>query len=188
MRLFIALSIPDAIRAEISSFVKGLRRIGGDVKWVEPENLHVTLKFMGETPLQRVSGITGAMDGALKGMEAFTVEMKGLGAFPGLQRPRVFWAGISGGAVELQSAAGSIEDALELAGFDRSDREFRAHLTIGRARTQGNLQGVAGEIARNSGRAWGEFRAQGIHLVQSRLSRQGPQYTIIHTTALGAGG
>lgn len=148
-RLFVAVPLGEAARAEVGALMadigyiapgaprpKGVAVWGGPrTRWVRPETLHVTMRFLGATPDDDISGLRSAVDEAASGCAAFRVRLDGAGAYPTAHRPRVLWIGLGDGAERLAQLATGLEDALAVRGWPRDDRPFAAHLTI--ARTDG---------------------------------------------------
>lgn len=180
MRLFIAIPIEASLRAAMSKLTIELRKSGGKVKWVEEENFHITLKFLGNTPEERVPAIEKAMSDSLQSFLSFRIDLGGLGGFPNLIRPRVFWVGIQKGAKHLENIAKSIDEASSRLGYEKEIKRFRSHLTIGRVKDSGNLQGLIEKINNHSGFKPGGMEVKEIHLIQSRLSKKGPQYNTLY--------
>jgi 2'-5' RNA ligase len=129
MRLFIALDIDDSIRERIVRFMEGVRGFAPDARWVRPESLHVTLKFIGEKPDESV----GEIERALSEIKAQPVEMtlRGHGFFPGAKAARVFWVGIESGP-QLAGLAKSVDEAMIKLGVPKDDHAFNPHLTLAR--------------------------------------------------------
>src|SRR5262245_39239229 len=130
MRVFLAIDVPSEIRERLASVQEKIRPAATGARWVAPESIHVTLKFIGEMPEKRREEI----DQALRGLtwKHIKVNVRGVGFFPGTRSPRVFWAGLE--AASIEGLAGEIDNRLERAGFDRERRAFRPHLTLARAR------------------------------------------------------
>jgi RNA 2',3'-cyclic 3'-phosphodiesterase len=129
MRLFIALDIDDAIRECIARFMDGVRGFAADSRWVRPESLHVTLKFIGEQPEAAVEQIQLEL-GSIRA-QAAPIQFRGYGFFPTAKSPRVFWVGIQAGA-ELAALAAMVDDKMASLGIPKEDRAFSPHLTLAR--------------------------------------------------------
>ncbi len=129
MRIFIALDIDEAIRHRIARFIDGVRGFAPDARWVRPESLHITLKFIGETAPENMDQIKEA----LKAVEAHAIEMniRGSGFFPGAKSPRVFWLGIEAGP-SLAALASTVDDRVASLGIAKQDHPFSPHLTLAR--------------------------------------------------------
>ena len=197
IRLFIALELPSQLRSHLAQVIEALRRYDErSVKWVTPQNMHLTLKFLGETPLEKIEEIKSAIDKTVTDTSSvagsFKLQSTTLGAFPNLKRPRVFWADcISGDADSddlrrLGDFAGKIDDTLSDMGFDKEERSFKAHLTLGRARRPRpgvkapNLSALV-ERLKNYKYETIKFEINILSLYQSQLTRQGPIYTALES-------
>ena len=168
MRLFTAVPLPvdvvDAAVAVQRQLATSLR----DVKWVERENLHITLRFIGETDPERVDRIAMALD-SVATRSPFEVTVDGAGAFPERGGPRVVWLGIGVGAKELGVLFHEVERALRGCGRAPEARAYRAHVTLGRLRSPGRASDRA-PVARFAGRHFGCFMCDAFRLYRSRLS------------------
>lgn len=187
MRLFIAVSV-DAVVGRLSEVVADLRSSNADCKWVSPENLHLTMQFLGETPEDKVEAIAAAMREACAGRRRFELSFGSLGAFPSAGNPRVIWIGLGEGAQRLEELANALARGLAGQGIvlPEEGREFKAHLTIGRVRGPRDLQRLRARM-----QAWtpeklalGRVAVDKLSLIQSRLTPKGPIYTAIKTAEL----
>jgi 2'-5' RNA ligase len=185
LRAFIAVPVSDEVRALVREVVGGLKWTGANVKWVEPENVHVTLKFLGNIPLQDVEGLKAALRKALGGCRVFEVTVDGVGCFPGRERaPRVVWIGLKAGMDSLREISGVVEDTCTALGFEPDKRPFKAHLTIGRVRRgSGKLRELA-EAVGSAGFKPLKLRVDRVNLMRSRLSPKGPTYTVLESVDL----
>jgi len=129
MRVFVAVDIDEQIRTRIATFMQGVAGFAPDARWVRPESLHVTLKFIGEKPETEVQAITKAL-GEVRG-QSMQITMRGYGFFPTLRSPRVFWIGIEAGP-ELKALANAVDKATAALGIPLEDRPFNPHLTLAR--------------------------------------------------------
>lgn len=137
IRAFIAIEMPDNVKAGLSSLQAKLRPGQHPyVKWVHPEGIHLTLKFLGNIRRDQVSAIEEAMSKACAGTSPFQLQLGGLGAFPNLARSRVVWVALNGDLERLATLQGRIEQSLLPLGFARESRPFAPHLTLGRVREQ----------------------------------------------------
>jgi RNA 2',3'-cyclic 3'-phosphodiesterase len=184
VRTFIAIQLPDAVRMDILDLIGGLRPFGGsDVKWVRPENLHLTLKFLGDVEVKRIASVGDAIDMAASARSPFDLQLGGTGAFPNPRRPSVIWIGVRRGAEPLVSLAGAVETGLAELGYSPERRPFSAHLTVGRVRPHGNA-GKTVERMTETGFACDPFRVDSVHLMKSDLLRSGAVYTTLRTLKL----
>lgn len=176
MRLFVALEIPTTTRENLATLIASLRAITREPRWVRPDNLHVTLKFLGEVAEDELAAVETAL-GRIRSDQAVTLEFRGLGFFPNEKKPRVFWAGIAASA-NLKTLAADIEGAMEKCGIAREKRDFSPHLTL--ARLERPLpEALRKTIAENAQREFGSLRAGEFHLVQSTLKPSGAEYTTL---------
>jgi 2'-5' RNA ligase len=158
-----------------------LRRPGDLVSWVKRENLHYTIRFLGDLGEDGARRAAEAAAEAVAGERAFDARLGTLGAFPNPRKARVLWAGLTEGAASLDAVARAVEAALRRKGFDRADRPFAPHLTIGRVREPGIDWSLALEEAAMAFAAEGEaarFRVDRVLVVHSRLSPHGSIYTV----------
>jgi len=189
MRIFIGIDLDPEVRARIQRFLEGVESFAPDARWVRPESLHVTLKFIGEQPLEQVEAITER----LRRVESGAIEIRcgGYGFFPTAMAPRVFWIGIHAGA-QLAELAESTDVATSELGIPREDRPFSPHLTLARAgagRSSGSPKWRKGDgpnavfaVLAKRLAAMGEFdfgtmTAHEFILYQSQLSPKGSKYT-----------
>jgi 2'-5' RNA ligase len=183
MRLFLAVFPPAAVQRAAHAASEALRRPGDSVSWVKPDNLHYTLRFLGELGEEGARRAGEAAAEAAATERAFEATLGGLGAFPDARRARVIWMGMTAGAEPLERLARTLEGALRKRGFDPADRPFSAHLTLGRVRTPGSdwtprLAAARVEPSR--------FVVDRMVVVQSQLTPKGSNYTVRSEAALGA--
>jgi 2'-5' RNA ligase len=189
IRTFVAVEITSAIRARAGELIAALRATPADVKWVEPENLHLTLKFLDEVPVGEISGVCEAVAAGAAGLEPFELEVHGAGAFPNAGRPRTIWLGSRDGAPKMVTLHREIEGALGKLGFRKEHRRFQPHLTIGRVRRGGPAVAELGNLVWR----YAEFDAGrlGVHEVvvfSSQLQPDGPVYDALGRAPLGGKG
>ncbi|MCL6451351.1 MAG: RNA 2',3'-cyclic phosphodiesterase [Acetobacteraceae bacterium] len=177
LRCFVAVPLEGEVHGSAVGFLRRLAALAPAVKWVEPENLHFTLKFLGEVEEGRLEKVKAALGQALAGKAAFGLELCGAGAFPNLRRPRVVWLGAGAGRDRLGELAEAVESALAPLGFPREARAFSPHLTLGRARQPGAAGALAAELEAAGSRPWGELKVDRVVLMQSTLTPRGPIYT-----------
>jgi len=179
MRTFIAVAISSEVREKIAQIQAEFRRGDLDVKWVEPGNVHITLKFLGEVSEEKLSGVIEKTRLAAAGISNFRVHLSGLGSFPNLKSPRVVWVGVSEGKQELKNLSERIEENLSYIGFAKEKREFSAHLTIGRVRSPKGKEKLVKKIEELENSDVGEFSVDKVLLMESQLSPKGPTYRVI---------
>lgn len=169
MRLFLAINLPERLRKSLFGLGQGLRNMG-ELKLVEEENIHITLKFLGEAdPGEVISSLDRVR------FEPFEVSLKGVGAFPNQNYVRVVWAGCEKGSKEIVTLHSEIEKALP--GFEK-DREFHSHATLARVKFLKDKEGLRRFLADNN-KEFGSFKAESFDLMKSELSRGGPKYEIV---------
>jgi 2'-5' RNA ligase len=184
MRVFVAINLGDGERARLAGAAQRLRESDFPVRWVPPQNVHLTLKFLGEVGEDRLAGLFSAVDAASSGIAAFDMTLRGFGAFPALRRPRVVWAGVEHEAT-LARLQENVELALEAVGYERENRRFSPHLTLGRARKRaraGDFEGFEGLVNRLTYE--GTFRVPAVDVMRSRLEPGGAIYSVLHSTSL----
>jgi len=154
-----------------------LRGTGADLKAVERENIHLTMRFLGdvrEGSLEELKGVVSEVD-----FEPIRAELMGLGAFPSLRRPRVVWVGLTKGADELAEVFRRLESGLLGLGFKPEGRGFSPHITLARVRSGRNRESLAEQVSRNADEEFGEFTVRYIRLKKSVLTPKGPIYSTI---------
>jgi len=179
VRLFVALEIPSTVRQNLAALLDSLRAITKEPRWVRAENLHVTLKFLGEVPEAKVHPIRTAL-GEVRSENPVALEFRGLGFFPNEKHPRVLWAGMKA-PPNLKTLAEDIEGAVETLGIPRDKRDFSPHLTLARFERPRLPDTLWKLIADNQQRDFGSLRTNEFHLIQSKLKPTGAEYTTVAT-------
>jgi RNA 2',3'-cyclic 3'-phosphodiesterase len=162
-----------------------LRPAAGDVAWVAPGNLHLTLKFLGAVPETRIESIAGALSAASLEANPFQARIRGLGAFPSAGRPRVVWAGVTEGAAEMIDLARRVDTALAALGLPRDERPFSPHVTLGRVRRPGRNLALTDALGSATAREFGQMRVPSASLMRSELGPRGARYTELAAVRLG---
>jgi RNA 2',3'-cyclic 3'-phosphodiesterase len=191
MRIFIALDIDENIRAQIRRFMEGVREFAPDARWVRPESLHVTLKFVGEKPSQAVDQIKDALAGVRS--ESLQLGFRTYGFFPTARSARVFWIGIESGPL-LATLARKIDDITNASGIPKEEHTFSPHLTLARAGGRSGAPGWRKDDAANKNFAvlqqklsvmpvpeFGSMTAREFFLYESKLMRGGSVYSKVAT-------
>ena len=185
MRLFLAVFPPPATRALALRTIDTLRRPNDGVSWVKEDNLHYTMRFIGEVGDDGARRVQEAADQAAALVAPFDATLGELGAFPNAHKARVIWIGMTAGADPLKALAARLADALAARGFERENRRFEAHLTLGRVREPGRDWAPALASARKlEGEADARFRVSGLQVVVSQLNPKGSIYTVRHEAKL----
>ncbi|MBD3258325.1 RNA 2',3'-cyclic phosphodiesterase [candidate division GN15 bacterium] len=183
MRLFIATPLGTEIEQYLGRIIADLTESGSGVKWVHPENIHITLRFLGETEESRIPKITALIDRVAASHSPVQLGLSHLGAFPNLRRPRVFWAGVAGAIDDLAKIARQLELGARKLRFEPEKKKFRAHLTLGRVRDHRQL----GDICRLCEEYQVEPKSlllDRIVLFKSTLTPKGPIYERLHQVPL----
>ena len=174
MRAFIAIDLPESIRAALRGKQAAFRSASLGARWTQPEGIHLTLKFLGEISDTKVREASERLK-RLGPFEAFALRVKGFGFFPDGRRPRVFWVGIETSA-NLIRLAEQVDAAMEGIGFAREDRAFRPHLTLARFRAPLAQPALQAAVSREGEQDLGSFEVSQFFLFESKLSPQGAQY------------
>lgn len=181
LRLFLAVFPPPEAQAAVARACEVLRAPGDGVSWVKRENLHYTLRFLGDLGADGARRAGEAAREAAAAHAPFEAALGGFGCFPNARRARVVWVGLAGGDEPLRALAGSLEEALKRGGFGRADRPFASHLTVGRVREPADWSAkLAGARAPE-----GRFRVERLLLVRSTLSPRGSLYEVAAEAKLG---
>ena len=184
MRTFIAIELSEPIRESLAQAQTHLKYAGADVKWVEKDNIHLTLKFLGEISEEKAKEVAAALDNIAKYTKSFEISLKDIGAFPTVDFPRVIWVGLDKGAKESTELAKKIDLALAKLGFQEESRPFAAHLTIGRVRSNLNRAALAEKMASYQLSAVSFQLIKSATLFKSTLTPQGAIYSILHEANL----
>jgi 2'-5' RNA ligase len=192
IRTFVAILLDDALREAVGAVVERLRPLGGSVAWVPAANLHLTLQFLGDQPEERLAAAEAALDDAAARSAPIETALHGIGAFPGLERPRILWVGLAQGALEVRALQARLAEALAREGFPREERPWHPHLTIGRVHDDRRWRREAGPalrqaLAQVAGTRFGTLRISEVALMRSDLSPRGARYTLRSVAALGGG-
>ena len=169
MRVFIAVELPNEIRKALGDVQRALRPLTNTARWVAPESIHITLKFIGEVPEKRVDDIDAALAGLT--WKPFTVTVRGVGFFPGTRSPRVFWAGME--APTMQRLAEQLDRRMENLGFEKEKRAFRPHITLARARDTRIESSLVTAAAQYEEHDFGSFAVDRVFLFKSTLKPSG---------------
>ncbi len=188
VRSFIAIELPDELKAGLTQLQARLR-LGEQswVKWVDPNSIHLTLKFLGNIAVDKINGITMAIEKAALGIPPFHLEVRELGAFPNLKRVQVVWVGITGEIDKLAQLQQRIESNLAPLGFTGEARQFTPHLTLARTRSRAssNERQRLGQLIANARfEAAYTIKVDTINLMRSQLTREGAIYNRISSVEL----
>jgi RNA 2',3'-cyclic 3'-phosphodiesterase len=186
VRLFVALEIPSEVRGNLAALIEELRALEAPnspyakkMHWVRPENLHVTLKFIGAAPAEKLDAIRNTLS-CVASPHIVEVRFRGLGTFPNEKRARVFWAGVEG-TPNLATLADDVDVQLGKAGFPRESRSYSPHLTLARLEPPGVAREFQAALQKNAAREFGVLRTAEFHLIESKLKSTGAEYTTLQS-------
>lgn len=179
MRLFVAIEIPKEIRAAIALLLSEFRAISPQTKWVRPDNLHLTLKFLGETDAAKLSEVQSTLN-SIHSAEPVTMDVRGVGFFPNAKRPRIFWTGLQVSS-NLREIATEIDGAIHRLGLELESRPFTPHLTLARFNGASISTALQSAIAENAFRNLGSFSTHQFQLIESKLKSTGAEYTALQS-------
>jgi 2'-5' RNA ligase len=179
MRAFIGIALPDAVRASLAILQRQVGESCADIKWVEPEHLHVTLKFLDEITEEQRGRVEALLRQVAGGEPAFTLAMEGAGAFPSVNAPRVLWVGLRQGRETVVRIAQAIEQECQAIGLRREERPFAAHVTLGRVRSPRRREALAQQLQQVSWQPPAPFQVAALVLYRSELSPSGPRYSVL---------
>ncbi len=185
LRTFIGVDIGKAIRDRAVSLQEKLAQTGVEVKWVEPENLHVTLLFLGEVDDREVLQVCRAVAEQTQQHPSFTMSIETVGCFPNPRRPRVLWIGVGEGAQELCALHDGLErPLLDLGCYRREERKYTPHITLGRVKSERPADKLTAELNKHAGWRGGQTTVDEILIMSSQLSSHGPVYTVLSRAKL----
>lgn len=179
IRSFLAIEIPDTILKLVAEVQKALKSSNADIKWVNPEDIHITLKFFGNIDESKIESIIKSVEKVIESFSPFSIKVKGVGSFPNLKAPRVIWVGVLDERGILSQFQNQLEKAFEKLGFEAEKRSFHPHLTLGRIRSFKEKGELIKRMERFQEDDFGEFMVEKVVLFKSDLTRQGPIYTAL---------
>jgi 2'-5' RNA ligase len=178
IRSFIAVPLSGEIAHATGKIVREIDKVATGIKWVEPENMHLTLKFLGDIDENETWEVCRAIAKAVGNMEAFDIECQGVGAFPSNEKPKTLWIGITQGKESLGQLQQAVDDAMADLGFRREPPRFSPHLTIGRVKQPGpQLREVTRILNENADFSAGVAMVDEVVLFSSDLTPEGPIYS-----------
>jgi 2'-5' RNA ligase len=188
VRSFIAVELPPEVKSTLARLQNRLKSGSrAPVKWVDPESIHLTLKFLGNIDTALIDKITAALGEACRGVRPFSLEINGIGVFPNERRVRVVWVGLAGETATLGQLQKRVDDGLAPLGFKAEARPFTPHLTLARVREQATpdeRQALGQLVSHTSLESSGSLTVSALHLMRSQLTREGPIYTRINSVTL----
>jgi len=179
VRCFISFNIDDeSFMSGLIKVQKKLKETGADLKLVKPENIHVTLRFLGEIQQEMIKKISDEMDGI--SFEPFNMELQGVGVFPNIRRINVIWVGIRKGLKQVEEIYDQLEGCLTKLGFKSDGKKFSPHITISRVRTGRNKEDLGHLLKELQDLDFGSFKISTLKLMKSVLTPKGPIYSTLH--------
>ena len=184
LRCFIAIEITETIKKDMGGLIELLKKYDADVKWVNAENLHLTLKFLGNTSEGLISKIIESLTKITFFYNPFYIKIYTVGMFPNRKYPKVIWAGVEGSDI-LKKLQSDVEDAMSLLGYKKEDKKFHPHLTLGRVRSQKVISNLIHELDNFTGKDFGSIEVRDIKLMRSELKPTGAHYYCLHEMQFG---
>ena len=191
LRLFVAIPIPEAVRSELAGVQNELRPLAAprDVRWTPPAQLHLTLKFLGSVPEERLDTVKKSLAGACAGASPFWLRAQGIGFFPGLRATRVIWAGFHDDLNALPGLQSKVEESLAPFAENVRSEKFLPHATLGRFQKYRlyKTEKLLPRALAFADRVFGEWQVEGVSLFRSELSPEGARHSLLGEFTLGAG-
>jgi len=189
IRTFVAIELSEGIKGELARVQEMLKEkiATPHLRWMDPASVHLTLKFLGNVPLDRIEEITAALKGACAEVSPFIMEVSGLGCFPSTNNPRVVWVGVQEETGRLKRLQERLEESLSDLGFKPEKRPFRPHLTLGRVRKQAHVGArriIGGIVSATSVDELGRMEVDEISLMKSELLPSGARYSRLEAIPL----
>ena len=184
LRCFIAIEITETIKKDMGGLIEVLKKYDADVKWVNSENLHLTLKFLGNTSEGMIPKIIESLTKIAFFYNPFYITIYTMGVFPNRKYPKVIWAGVEGSDM-LKKLRDDIEDSMSLIGYQKEDKKFHPHLTLGRVRSQRGIVNLIHGLDNFTGKDFGSIEVRNIKLMQSELKPTGAYYYCLQEIPFG---
>ncbi len=179
VRLFVAILLDPSLQDGLTTLIQKLGALEVPVKWLETGNLHLTLCFLGDVPRARIPEVMDKLKHSRVGFKSFEIQLGGLGAFPNLKKPTVLFAPVTQGWESLRDLASAISKNLRGIGAKQEDREFNAHVTLGRVKGFKGAKTIAPKLEGHIPELIGKMKMNSFALVQSELNPAGPVYTVL---------
>ncbi|MFC2154993.1 RNA 2',3'-cyclic phosphodiesterase [Acidobacteriota bacterium] len=183
MRIFIGIKFDDNTRREIDRALKPFKKISSPIKWVKTENIHLTLKFIGEVPAEKVTRVEESLTQRDFNVGAFDLEIAGFGKFGRDSELNILWVGIKKNE-KLEDIYRRIEDSFYTIGIPKEQRPFKAHLTVGRNKKRYNFKPIFERLQENAGTFVCKFRVKAFQIFKSELFSTGPLYSVLKEIAV----
>jgi 2'-5' RNA ligase len=185
IRSFLAIELPVTVQTKIGEIERELESTSADVRWANPEKIHLTLKFFGNIEESKIDSIVAAIKGPTGTAQPFQLNVRGIGAFPNLKNPRVIWIGLVEGDGVLIPLQKEMDASLEKIGFQPEGRPFRPHLTLGRVKSNRGKEELMRRVEKYREEEIGNFQVEKVILFKSDLTSTGPIYTPLREVRLG---
>lgn len=185
LRSFLAIELPESILKRIEEVQRDLKSSGADVRWVSPQNIHLTLKFFGNIEESEIDPIVQSITETVRATSPISIKVQGMGAFPGLKNPRVIWVGLNDEKKILISFQKQLDGELQQIGFQPEDRPFHPHLTLGRMRSSRGKNELVKGMERYREEEFGSFEVERVVLFKSDLRPEGAIYSRLKEVRLG---
>ncbi|MBN2831455.1 MAG: RNA 2',3'-cyclic phosphodiesterase [Candidatus Omnitrophica bacterium] len=189
MRTFIAIALPKDIKERLTSIQDKLKKCGADIKWASPENIHLTLMFLGEVSRDKLNSVIKTTEEIMQDKFQFKIRLSTLGVFPNTKHPKVIWAGVEEGDREIRALNYSLKEKIEKLGMPKEENKFSSHITLGRTKSLTNkdalidlLNSLKDEFCKERS----EFIAGKITVFKSTLTPNGPVYEALKEISLMA--
>ena len=190
LRLFLAIDIPPHARETVVSIQNRFKTLDLNASWVRPGNIHLTLKFLGNTPSERVADISKSVSEAVESFPVFKVALGEAGVFPNFKKPHVLWIDLKDPYNQLKILQGKVDAKMEQLGFTRKKKKFNPHLTLARIKpSKGKVRGVFEDLKQKVESIPSIdaefFQVSSVRLIRSELTTEGSVYTILGESPLG---
>ncbi|ODS32485.1 MAG: 2'-5' RNA ligase [Candidatus Scalindua rubra] len=184
IRAFIAIEIGKEIKRKLSEFLSQLKETNADVKWVFPENIHLTLKFIGYIEEETLPGLNKIINDAISCLSPFNISIRNIGAFPNLKKPRIIFVCVQDKGNSLAKIYEKLDKGVEKLGIKRESKKYVGHITLGRIRSQKNISKLINTLKSDTEHFFGLEKVNYISLMQSKLTPTGPIYTRLNSFML----
>jgi len=184
LRCFIALDISEPVKRDFRDIIDRLKRHHADIKWVPVDNIHLTLKFLGNTPENILLNIRACLFNVVLSYNPFYIKVYAIGMFPNRKYPKVIWIGVKDSEI-VENLYIDIENAMLSLGFKKEQKRFKPHLTIGRVRSQKGIMDLVNELDSYREKDFGNIHVKTIKLMKSELNPQGAKYSCLFEIPLG---
>lgn len=184
-RTFISIEISDEVRSRLGDFQGRLESTGADLKLVEPQNIHLTLRFLGDVPEKQIEEVKNVTRDAGKITDPFDLEVNGVGVFPHLDYIRVIWAGVGEGRERTTIIRQRLDKNLAEINFPPENKEFTPHITFARVRSGKAKNKIANLVREMSDENFGICHVDAIELRKSKLTQKGPIYSTLERARIG---